>query len=91
MNYTFAAGWFLGVLIRTLAPYLIKVLDGSVKFDIKYLRSAIASLCMGMLTGAIILPQSNLVMVGVTETLLAGMTAGFTAQSLSQYIIKAGE
>lgn len=59
-------GGLLGVLARTLAPYLKKVKQGKVKkFWNGYWVQALASLALGMITTLLIFPQFNIAKPGV--------------------------
>ena len=51
-------GVFLGVLARTLVPWLRKVREGQImKFDRRYLYSTMASLAIGFILTLVIFPQ----------------------------------
>jgi hypothetical protein len=59
-------GILLGVLARTLAPYLRKVKQGKVKkFWNGYWIQALASLALGTITTLLIFPQFNIAKPGV--------------------------
>jgi hypothetical protein len=52
------AGLFLGVLARTLLPWLRKVRDGQARgFSRRYLYAALASLAIGTILTLVIFPQ----------------------------------
>ncbi|MCM8774597.1 MAG: hypothetical protein NC820_07715 [Candidatus Omnitrophica bacterium] len=59
-------GVFLGVLARTLLPYIRKVKQGKVKkFWRRYGEQAFASLILGIITTFLIFPQFNIDKPGV--------------------------
>lgn len=52
------SGLFLGVLARTLLPWLRKVRDGKVRrFARRYLLSALASLAIGLILTLVLFPR----------------------------------
>ena len=55
-NYWMLLGVLIGVLLRTIGPYLVKLAQGGAKFDIIYLRSAIVAAIFAVLGGGFTLP-----------------------------------
>ena len=52
------AGIFLGILARTLAPWLRKIRDGQrIRFQKRYAAAAAASLLLGVIVTLVIFPQ----------------------------------
>lgn len=52
------AGLFLGVTARTVLPWLRKVREGKVRrFDRRYLRTALASLALGLIFTLVLFPR----------------------------------
>jgi hypothetical protein len=52
------SGLFLGVIARTLLPWLRKVREGKVRrFDRRYLFSALASLAIGLILTLVLFPR----------------------------------
>jgi hypothetical protein len=52
------SGLFLGVIARTLLPWLRKVREGKVRrFDRRYLLSALASLAIGLILTLVLFPR----------------------------------
>ncbi len=52
------AGLFLGVMARTVLPWLRKVKEGRVRrFDRRYLYSALASLAVGLIFTLVLFPR----------------------------------
>jgi len=59
-------GILLGVLARTLVPYLRKLKQGKVKeFKNGYWLSALASFILGLITTLLIFPEFNIAQPGV--------------------------
>lgn len=60
------SGILLGVLARTLVPYLRKLRQGKVKeFKKGYWLSALASFILGLITTLLIFPEFNIAQPGV--------------------------
>ena len=60
------SGILLGVLARTLVPYLRKLRQGKVKeFKNGYWLSALASFILGLITTLLIFPEFNIAQAGV--------------------------
>ncbi len=60
------SGILLGVLSRTLVPYLRKLKQGKVKeFKNGYWLSALASFILGLITTLLIFPEFNIAQPGV--------------------------
>ncbi len=60
------SGILLGVLSRTLVPYLRKLRQGKVKeFKNGYWLSALASFILGLITTLLIFPEFNIAQPGV--------------------------
>lgn len=60
------SGILLGVLSRTLVPYLRKLRQGKVKeFKNGYWLSALASFILGLITTLLIFPEFNITQPGV--------------------------
>ena len=60
------SGILLGVLSRTLVPYLRKLRQGKVKeFKNGYWLSALASFILGLITTLLIFPEFNIAQLGV--------------------------
>lgn len=60
------SGIFLGVLVRTMAPYLRKLKQGRIrKFGKKYRIQAWAALALGIITTLLVFPQFNITKPGV--------------------------
>jgi hypothetical protein len=52
------AGLFLGVTARTVLPWLRKVREGKVRrFDRRYLRTALATLALGLIFTLVLFPR----------------------------------
>jgi len=88
MNHLFITGWIAGVFVRSLIPYLIRVFQGQTKFEVKYLRSAVVSLAAGIMSNAIILPQTMIVYTSPLDAVWAGFGIGFIVQTAAQWQIK---
>ncbi len=60
------SGILLGVLSRTLVPYLRKLRQGKVReFKNGYWLSALASFILGLITTLLIFPEFNIAQLGV--------------------------
>jgi hypothetical protein len=66
------SGILLGVLARTLVPYLRKLKQGKItEFQNKYWLSAVASLGLGIITTILIFPKFEITQIGQgTEALV---------------------
>jgi len=59
-------GILLGVLARTLVPYLRKMMTGKIKkFDGEYALTAVASLILSLITTLLIFPKFEFIQTGV--------------------------
>lgn len=91
------AGILLGVLARTMIPYLRKIIAGKIKkFDKEYWLTALASFVLSLITTLLIFPKFEFVPAGAgVETSLrlfcAAFGFGFAWNSLVNEGIKWGE
>jgi len=91
------SGILLGVLSRTLLPYLRKMMAGKIKkFDKEYWVTAIASFILSVITTVIIFPKFEFgeIGVGIEASIKLFCTAfgfGFAWNSLVNEGVKWGE
>jgi hypothetical protein len=88
MNLFLVLGVCIGVFARTVLPYLLKLSQGSVKFDLVYLRSAGVSAVLGVLGGGLILPQIDPAAPWQTALWL-GISTGYAVQGMARSVEKA--
>jgi H+/Cl- antiporter ClcA len=70
------SGILLGVLARTLVPYLRKVKQGKVKeFKNEYWLSALAAFILGLITTLLIFPKLEIAQTGLAWNSLVNETA----------------
>jgi len=91
------SGILLGVLSRTLIPYLRKIMAGKIKkFDKEYWLTAVASFILSLITTILIFPKFEFAQTGVgIESLIrlfcTAFGFGFAWNSLVNEGIKWGE
>jgi len=91
------SGILLGVLARTLIPYLRKMMTGKIKkFDKEYWLTALASFILSLITTILIFPKFEFVQtgVGIESFIRLFCTAfgfGFAWNSLVNEGVKWGE
>jgi len=91
------SGILLGVLARTLIPYLRKVISGKIKkFEREYWITAIASFVLSLITTLLIFPKFAFVQTapgieGLIKLFCAAFAFGFAWNSLVNEGVKWGE
>jgi len=91
------AGILLGVLARTMIPYLRKIMAGKIKkFDKEYWLTALASFVLSLITTLLIFPKFEFVPTGVgieiwIRLFCAAFGFGFAWNSIVNEGVKWGE
>jgi len=83
MNTTYI-GIFLGALARTFVPYLLKLMKTpKLKWQNKYLISAIAGIILSLITATLLAYY-----ISLNVGFIGGFTLAYTLQSLSRDVQK---
>ena len=81
------AGVAIGIIVRTLGPYLAAMFNDGAKFEFKYLVSAVVSAFVGVAGGSFVLPIISPDMPWIAALWL-GITTGYAVQSASRHLEK---
>ena len=89
MNYLLILGVLLGVVLRTLGPFLLQLgKPGAQPFNAKFLLDALIGAVLSLATGAVVLPAVDPTING-WGAFWIGLTTAITLQSASRTVAKA--
>jgi uncharacterized membrane protein YeaQ/YmgE (transglycosylase-associated protein family) len=89
MNVYLLIGVLLGIILRTVGPYLLQLgKPGSQPFNAKYLLDAVVGAALSLGTGAVVLPVIDPT-IQPWMAFWVGLTTAITMQSASRTVTKA--